>query len=58
MVAESKRTYQKPTLERVVLIPKENVLGDCMTTSASGDIGQCDPPVEICEVGKVRGWKP
>ncbi len=28
-MTESKKAYQKPTLERVVLIPQENVLGDC-----------------------------
>lgn len=35
MKVEGKRPYQKPVLERVVLIPEENVLGICQTTSDS-----------------------
>lgn len=35
MIAEKKR-YQKPTLERVVLIPEENVLAVCHDMSGTG----------------------
>jgi len=33
---QKKKEYQKPTLERLVLIPKENVLADCFSISGSG----------------------
>lgn len=43
MIAEKKR-YQKPTLERVVLIPEENVLGVCHQGSGTGVY----PGSELC----------
>lgn len=33
---EAKKWYQKPILERVVLIPEENVLGVCHQGSGTG----------------------
>jgi hypothetical protein len=32
MLAEQKKPYRKPVLERVVLIPEENVLAVCATS--------------------------
>lgn len=47
MIVERKKLYQKPTLERVVLIPEENVLAVCMTFTGSGEtnnIAGCQAP--------------
>jgi len=35
-MAQKKKEYQKPVLERLVLIPRENVLAVCSATSTSG----------------------
>ena len=36
-MAREKKEYQKPVLERLVLIPKENVLAACHALTGSGD---------------------
>jgi hypothetical protein len=35
-MAVDKKEYRKPTLERLVLIPRENVLAVCNTGTGSG----------------------
>jgi hypothetical protein len=35
-MAQQKKEYQKPVLERLVLIPRENVLAACSITAVSG----------------------
>jgi len=35
-MAQQKKEYQKPVLERLVLIPRENVLAACSTPGVSG----------------------
>jgi len=45
-----KKEYQKPTLERLVLIPRENVLAVCYSTSASGSFGN-----PTCNLGSPNG---
>ena len=36
-MTQKKKEYQKPVLERLVLIPKENVLAACHGLTGSGD---------------------
>ena len=47
---KEKKTYQKPTLERLVLIPRENVLAVCDTISGSGFFGN-----DTCAIGSPGG---
>jgi hypothetical protein len=50
-MTREKKEYQKPTLERLALIPRENVLADCFQpVSGSGD--QFSP---ICDWGLSGG---
>lgn len=51
-----KRLYQKPVLERVVLIPEENVLGICQTTSDS-DQFQSPAPCKLTSLDCQYGTK-
>ena len=36
-MAQNKKEYQKPVLEKLVLIPRENVLAACHGITGSGD---------------------
>lgn len=45
-----KKEYQKPTLERLVLIPRENVLASCFNVSGSGSFGNPN-----CSQGSPNG---
>jgi len=45
-----KKEYQKPTLERLVLIPRENVLAVCYNLTGSGSFGNPN-----CRLGSPNG---
>jgi len=45
-----KKEYQKPTLERLVLIPRENVLAVCFDLTGSGSYG-----APTCDAGTPNG---
>lgn len=49
MIAEKKR-YEKPILERVALIPRENVLAACYDLTGTGYWGS-HPFPDTCRVG-------
>jgi hypothetical protein len=48
MPAEQKKAYQKPVLERVVLVPQENVLAVCHSVTGSGDITSPSCQASVC----------
>lgn len=50
MSPKAKNSYRKPVLERVVLVPDENVLAACYDLSGSGAFGN-----PICSSGGSGG---
>jgi hypothetical protein len=56
-MAQKKKEYQKPILERLALIPRENVLAACADLTGSGDWTYpiCDDPEDGCFAATLRG---
>ena len=38
-----RKSYVKPRIERVSLVPQETVLGGCKIATSSGSMGECHP---------------
>lgn len=50
MKEKTRKAYRKPVLERVVLVPEENVLAVCYDLTGSGVFGN-----SLCQAGAGTG---
>ena len=44
---QHRKSYIKPRIERVSLVPEETVLGGCKLSVSSGPLGACDPVTSL-----------